>query len=147
LLPKQEKWIQVCGNIYLLVKLKKILMGQQQLLFILLGIILVAIAIFLGINLFRALGIESKRNNIIGELVNLAGLAQEFYLKPTEYGGGKFKGWFILSQLMTTANGRYIATVTNDSVIVLGVGNEVVTGADSLKLKLVLAQNRIEQHH
>jgi hypothetical protein len=113
-------------------------MGQQQLLFVLLGIILVAIAIFLGINLFRALGIEAKRNNLIGELVNLAGYAQEYFLKPNEYGGGggKFEGWAIPPQLVTTANGHYVATVTPDSVYILAIGNEVVTNNDSIRVKI-----------
>ena len=44
-------------------------MGQQQLLLIVLGVILVGIAIILGVNLFRANAVESKRNNVIPKIL------------------------------------------------------------------------------
>ena len=63
-------------------------MGQQQLLLILLGIVVVGIAIIVGINLFRANAIETKRNNVTNELVNLAAMAQQHYMRPNSMGGG-----------------------------------------------------------
>ncbi|MEW6195796.1 MAG: hypothetical protein AB1521_11635 [Bacteroidota bacterium] len=113
-------------------------MGQQQLLLILLGIVIVGIAIFVGINLFRANAIETKRNNIINELVNLASLAQNYYMKPTALGGGarSFTGWTIPSDLVTTANGHYTSTASAESVIVIGTGNEVVTNNDSVRVRI-----------
>ncbi len=76
-------------------------MGQQQLLLIVLTVIIVGIAIIVGINLFITNSVESKRNNIIDECVNLASMAQQFYLKPTALGGGgkKFTGWDVPNQL------------------------------------------------
>lgn len=113
-------------------------MGQQQLLLILLGISIVGIAIFVGINLFRANAIEAKRNNIINELVNMASLAQNYYMKPSSLGGGSrtFTGWTIPSDLVTTANGHYVSTASADSVIIIGTGNEVVTNNDSVKVRI-----------
>lgn len=116
-------------------------MGQQQLLLILLGIVIVGIGIVIGINLFRANAIESKRNNVINELVNLAAMAQKYYLSPKAYGGGgnSFLGWDIPSELRATANGSYKKeSISKDSVVIIGTGNEVVTGNDSVKVKITV---------
>jgi len=113
--------------------------GQQQLLFILLGILVVGVAVFVGINYFRANAIEAKRNNVTNELVNLASLAQQFYLKPSALGGGSrsFVGWSIPPSLVITANGSYsIETINKTNLIILGTGNEVVTNNDSIKVKI-----------
>ncbi|MEW6654421.1 MAG: hypothetical protein AB1394_13295, partial [Bacteroidota bacterium] len=77
-------------------------MGQQQLLLIVLGILIVGLAVFVGIYLFRANAIESKRAIVTNELVNLAAMAQQFYLKPNALGGGnrKFTGWVIPAELV-----------------------------------------------
>ena len=113
-------------------------MGQQQLLLILLGILVVGVAIFVGINYFRANAIEAKRNNVTNELVNLAAMAQNYYMKPSALGGGSrsFTGWSIPPDLVTTANGHYVAAINKDSVVITGTGNEVVTGTDSIKVKI-----------
>lgn len=116
-------------------------MGQQQLLLIILGIIIVGIAIFIGINLFRANAIEAKRNNVTNELVNLAAMAQKFYLSPKSVGGGgrSFIGWVVPSELRVTANGNYrLESISEDSVVILGTGNEVVTYDDSIKVKITV---------
>ncbi len=116
-------------------------MGQQQLLLILLGIIIVGIAIFIGINLFRANAIEAKRNNVTNELVNLAAMAQKYYLSPRALGGGErsFIGWDIPSELRVTANGNYRReSISRDSIVIIGTGNEVVTGDDSIKVKITV---------
>ena len=113
-------------------------MGQQQLLLILLGIIVVGIAIIVGINLFRANAIETKRNNVTNELVNLASMAQQYYMKPGSLGGGSrtFSGWAIPTELSVTANGHFTAVVSQEDVVITGVGNEVVTGNDSVTVKI-----------
>ncbi|MCX6174740.1 MAG: hypothetical protein NTZ27_08335 [Ignavibacteriales bacterium] len=113
-------------------------MGQQQLLLIALGVIIVGIAIFVGINLFRANAIETKRNNVTNELVNLASMAQQYYMKPGAMGGGSrtFSGWTIPTELSVTANGNFTAVVSLDNVIITGVGNEVVTGNDSVTVRI-----------
>lgn len=115
-------------------------MSQQQLLLILLGILIVGVAVFVGINLFKANAVESKRAIITNELVNLAAMAQNYYLKPTELGGGqrKFTGWSIAPELQVTAAGHYVAQVFDDSVVIIAIGNEVVTGNDSLKVKITV---------
>ncbi|MBU1096738.1 MAG: hypothetical protein CVV23_01450 [Ignavibacteriae bacterium HGW-Ignavibacteriae-2] len=116
-------------------------MGQQQLLLIVLGIILVAVALVVGISLFRENAVDQKRHNLINECINLAAMAQQYFLKPTTYGGGgqSFTNWQIPNELRTTANGSYkIITQTAAEVVVLGTGNEVVTGTDSVKVKITI---------
>jgi hypothetical protein len=116
-------------------------LGQQQLLLIVLGIIVVGLAIFLGITLFRANAIESKRNNITNDLVNLAAIAQQYYLRPQALGGGNqtFLGWSIPPELKTTGNGSYKEKISVDNVEIIGTGNEVVTGNDSVKVKITVS--------
>ncbi|KUG26578.1 hypothetical protein ASZ90_003580 [hydrocarbon metagenome] len=117
-------------------------MGQQQLLLIVLGVIVVGIAIFVGINLFQANAAEAKRNNVINELVNLAAHAQQYYQKPAALGGGNrtFIGWYIPHELRTTANGSYkILNRAAQEITLIGTGNEVVTGTDSVKVQLVVS--------
>ena len=118
-------------------------MGQQQLLFIVLGIILVGLAIFVGINLFTSNAVEAKRNNLINECINLASVAQQYYRRPVAIGGGgrSFNNWQMPSQLSQTQNGRYIETVYGDSIVIRAIGNEVVTGTDSVEVRFTILAN------
>jgi len=116
-------------------------MGQQQLWYILLGLIIVAVAMSLGIILYREHAIDQKRNNVINDCIHLAAIAQQYYLKPREYGGGgkSFDHWKIPNELVTNANGHYeITSIESQEVIILGTGNEVVTGDDSLKVEVLI---------
>ena len=121
-------------------------MGQQQLLLIVLGIVIVGIAILVGVDLFRTNAIESKRAIVTNELINLAALAQQYYLKPTALGGGgrKFTGWVIPPELASTAAGHYTSQNSTDSVIVIGVGKEVVQNNDSLKMQINIRATSIK---
>lgn len=122
-------------------------MGQQQLLLIVLGVIIVGIAIIMGITLFQANAAEAKRNNVTNELVNLAADAQQYYQKPTALGGGSrtFNGWQIPAPLRTTANGSFkIESIDEQEITLIGTGNEVVTGNDSVKVKIVISPREYE---
>ncbi|MDP4115147.1 MAG: hypothetical protein Q8903_03385 [Bacteroidota bacterium] len=103
-------------------------MGQQQLLLIVLGVIVVGIAIVVGINLFNSNAVESNRNAIVADLNNLAAKAIQYYKTPTAMGGGgnSFVGYVIPTGLGSTANGTFtISTAGTDAAIVFtGVGTE-----------------------
>jgi Tfp pilus assembly protein PilE len=103
-------------------------MGQQQLLLIVLGVIIVGIAVVVGINVFTASSSQSNRDAVIADLTNLASLAQQYYRKPTALGGGSnsFTGWTVPTQLSQTANmsAAVSATVTATSVTLVGTGTE-----------------------
>lgn len=122
-------------------------MGQQQLLLIILGIIIIGVAIFVGINLFTANAIETKRNNLINDTITLATMAQQHYKKPMAMGGGgnTFDGssggvkWTVPPSMVTNADGRFYINIINpQSVELIAVGNEVVTGNDSVEVKVVV---------
>lgn len=121
-------------------------MGQQQLLLIVLGVIIVGIAVVVGINVFTASSMEANRNAVISDLTNLASMAQQYYRKPTALGGGAqtFTGWTIPAALASTANGSYTATVGAQSVSIVGVGTE--TGNDKsnpVNITMVVAPDSI----
>jgi hypothetical protein len=91
-------------------------MGQQQLLLIVLGVIIVGIAVVVGINLFNANAEEATKDGIVSDCTNLGAMAQQHYKKPGSMGGGgnTFDGtglngvaWAIPANLLTTANGTY----------------------------------------
>ena len=97
-------------------------MGQQQLLLIVLGVIIVGIAVVVGINVFTAQSEESSKDAIVSDCTNLGAMAQQYFRKPTAMGGGgnTFTGWTIPSNLDTTANGTYSAVVTATQVTITG---------------------------
>jgi Tfp pilus assembly protein PilE len=101
-------------------------MGQQQLLLIVLGVIVVGIAVVVGINLFNANAVSSNRDGVVSDLNNLGAMAQQYYKKPTSMGGGgnTFTGWTLPAELDTTANGNYTVTVSAQSVTIQGYGTE-----------------------
>lgn len=84
-------------------------MGQQQLLLTVLGIIIVSIAVSIANQLFDNNAEESNRDSIAAELVNLGMLAQQYYNKPVEMGGGNetYIGWKIPSEIDSTTSGIY----------------------------------------
>jgi hypothetical protein len=63
-------------------------MGQQQLLLIVLGVIIVGIAVVVGINLFNANAEESTKDTCVSEGTNIGAMAQQYYKKPVALGGG-----------------------------------------------------------
>jgi len=119
--------------------------GQQQLLLVILGIIIVGVAIAMAIQLFRGNAIDRKREILIGESNNIGSIAISYYKKPRMMGGGgrTFTGWQIPAQLVTTVNGSYTAQVSEDNVIIIGTGTEVVTGNDSIKVQTIVTADEI----
>jgi hypothetical protein len=115
-------------------------MGQQQLLLIVLGIIIVGVAVILAIALFRANAIENKRDLVLNESISIATNAQAYYKKPTILGGGNgsFDGWDVPNQLKITASGNFTANVQSNIVTLTGTGNEVVSGTDSVKVQVIV---------
>ena len=63
-------------------------MGQQQLLLIILGVIIVGIAVAVGITMFQDNAVSANRDAVTNDLVQLAAKAQQYYRKPTSLGGG-----------------------------------------------------------
>ena len=99
-------------------------MGQQQLLLIVLGVIVVGIAVVIGITLFSGNSVSSNRDAVVSDLNNLGAIALQHYKKPVSLGGGgnTFTGWTLPTQLDTSANGRYKVTVAKQKVTIQGYG-------------------------
>jgi len=113
-------------------------LGQQQLLLIVLGLVVIAIAVVVGISLFRAHAISSKRDILTNETIDMAAQAISYYKRTIEFGGGgkSFIGWQIPPQLQNTINGSYVIDQINkDEVVIIATGTEVVTGNDSIQVK------------
>jgi hypothetical protein len=108
-------------------------MGQQQLLLIVLGVIIVGIAVVVGINLFNANAESSAQDTMVSEATNLGAMAQQFYKKPTAMGGGgnsfstnggATTAWAVPTAMATDASGNtFKATVTDQSVTITGTPN------------------------
>jgi hypothetical protein len=115
-------------------------MGQQQLLLIVLGVIVVGIAIVVGINLFNANAISANRDGVSSDLQNLAAMAHQYYVKPTSMGGGGnlFAGWTIPTGLATTANGTYVGVGADPSFTITGTGNQPGNSGSPLQMAILV---------
>ena len=120
-------------------------MGQQQLLLIVLGVIIVGTAVVLAITLFRANAIENKRDIVMSEAFHIATLAQNYYKKPANQAGGgnKFTGWEIPDALRITSSGEYEASLSEDKVIIIGTGNDVANSGDLVQVQVIVTNNNI----
>jgi len=90
-------------------------MGQQQLLLIILGVIIVGIAIAVGLSLFSAQSVQSNKDAMINDLNNIAAHAYQFRIRPASMGGGQgaYTGtntYSIPAKMATNENGTYVAT-------------------------------------
>ncbi len=92
-------------------------MGQQQLLLIILGVIIVGIAIAVGITMFSASASDANRQAIIGDLMNYGAKAQRYYRTPESLGGGgqDFNGFFLTASEATNPNGYFNSTASAPS--------------------------------
>ena len=94
-------------------------MGQQQLLLIILGVIIVGIAIAVGLSLFTAQSIQSNRDAIINDLNNLAAQAYQFRIRPVSMGGGQgdYSTYVIPTKMRTNENATYNAAPGANSIV------------------------------
>jgi len=102
-------------------------MGQQQLLLIVLGVIIVGIAIVAGIQIFETQSEESTKDEIVAHCVNIASHAQQYFKKPAAMGGGNgdFSDYatksFQYTKLNSTQNGNYsISGANSNSITIVG---------------------------
>jgi type II secretory pathway pseudopilin PulG len=99
-------------------------MGQTQILFIVLSVIIVGIAVAVGITQFNQSAVESNRNALLLDCQNIIASAQQWYRKPGSLGGGggSFTGLATLTQIgvdTSNANGTFVLDdgVTDGDVI------------------------------
>src|SRR5450759_636715 len=63
-------------------------MGQQQLLLIMLGLIIIGVAVVVGIGMFQDNAVDHNRALVIADMKTLGSKAQHYYSRPTTLGGG-----------------------------------------------------------
>jgi hypothetical protein len=98
-------------------------MGQQQLLLIILGVIIVGIAIAVGLSLFSAQSVQSNRDAMINDLNNLAAQAYQFRIRPTSMGGGQgdYSTFTIPLKMQTNENGTYSASASPNTITITAI--------------------------
>ena len=124
-------------------------MGQQQLLLIILGTIIVGIAISVAVMMFNDQASATNRDQVVADLAHLGSLAQAYYRKPQILGGGggSFTGLTLRTLTSNPTNPRNLnGTYTLDPdpvggapsyVTIRAVGTE--TGNDGVnKVKVVM---------
>ena len=89
-------------------------MGQQQLLLIVLGVILVGVAVVLGIQYFGVGAEQGAKDELVAHSQMIASNAQEWFKKPKSMGGGgnEFTGFNTfyqnnLQKMQYSTNGTY----------------------------------------
>src|SRR5258708_22043687 len=112
-------------------------MGQQQLLLIILGVIVVGIAIAVGVSQFGANSTQANKDGVTSSLVNIAANAYQFKIRPTSMGGGggaydNSKGatgaYTIPSKMSADDNGTYTLTTTAAASCVIKGTSTINTG-------------------
>jgi hypothetical protein len=121
-------------------------MGQIQLLLVILGVLLVGVAIYIGLQMFRHNSVDDNRNAILTDLNNFASRALAYYGKPATQGGGarSFDGVTMSSILHIdeNVNGRYyIESAQGDDCVIVGVG-QAISGTDSVRIRLRVTPQR-----
>jgi len=102
-------------------------MGQQQLLLILVGVIIVGLSIVLVVKLFNVNSLESNQDAVYIDTVNIAAHAQHYYQLPRMLsgGGGSFVGYTLPTEFVQNGNGTYsVSNITESTITISGVGIE-----------------------
>lgn len=106
-------------------------MGQQQLLLIVLGVILVGVAVVLGIQYFSVGAEEGAKDELVAHSLTIGANAQQWFNKPVAMGGGGnafntssgAKQTFVqhfdadLTGLHSSTNGTYSVALSGDTAV------------------------------
>ncbi len=111
-------------------------MGQQQMLLVLLGILIIGIAIAASFGLFESEEIGQNKQAMIHDILNVCIYAKRYYVRPISMGGGSrsFVGFTIPTKLQSTANGSYSVNPTVTDVTLIGVSSTSATNTMSVVL-------------
>ena len=127
-------------------------MGQQQLLLIVLGTIIVGVAVVVGINMFTTGAVNAERDALLQDVNNVASTAASYWRKPAALGGGarSFVGVSDVTSFgadSSNANGNFLmssviansftltATGSNEGVIIIAtITQQGVSGTPAITL-------------
>ena len=92
-------------------------MGQQQLLLIVLGTIIVGVAVVVGINMFTQGAVNAERDAMMQDINAIAADGAAYWRKPAAMGGGArvFTGATLddFGSSDSNSNGEYLITVNS----------------------------------
>ena len=109
-------------------------MGQQQLLLIVLGTIIVGVAVVVGINMFTTGAINAERDALLQDVNNIASTAAAYWRKPAALGGGA-RDFSAVADVVVfgadsaNANGTYVLSapgVTSFTLTATGANEGVI---------------------
>lgn len=101
-------------------------MGQQQLLLIVLGSIVVGMAMYTAVRLADTIQKDNNRDQMILQISTIDMYARQYAMKPTSLGGGgrSFAGFTIPDNMQNTSTGRFVGFQLGQQYLVLGYGTE-----------------------
>ena len=97
-------------------------MGTQQLLLIIIGIIITAIGIAVGIQLFGASSTGANRDALINDINNIAASAKSYRSKISAMGGGggSYVGYVLPDKLNNNDDGSFSLAISPASIVITG---------------------------
>jgi hypothetical protein len=115
-------------------------MGQQQLLIIVLGVLIVGMAIYGSLNLMDSYSQSHQRDQIIQRMNTLVGEAKKYAAKPASLGGGdgSFTGFTPPTSLAVTSDMKIYSTAGDTWILFQGYGT--TTGEDGRSPVQVVGQ-------
>jgi len=123
-------------------------MGQQQLLLIILGVIIVGIAVAVGITMFKTNAVAANRDALVGDLTNLAARAHQYYRRPTSLGGGgqSFVGFTLTGRELRNPNmsADVTSTVTATNVTFVATGTEKGSSDAYITVTMQISADKID---
>ena len=120
-------------------------MGQQQLLLIVLGTIIVGVAVVVGINMFTTGAINAEREALLQDVNNIASYAAAYWRKPAALGGGArtFDGIISVTKFgadASNANGEFVLTLATE----FGFTLTATGGNEGVKIVALITQNGVD---
>jgi len=97
--------------------------GQQQLLLIILGVIIVGIAIAVGLSLFAANSTQANKDAIINDINNIGANAYQYRIRPASMGGGdgsSYLNYTVPYKMSSNDNATYAAVAIAATVTITG---------------------------
>ncbi|TFB09551.1 hypothetical protein E3V36_06515 [Candidatus Marinimicrobia bacterium MT.SAG.2] len=119
-------------------------MGQQQLLLIVLGTIIVGVAVVVGINMFTTGAINAERDALLQDVNNIASSAAAYWRKPAALGGGArtFDGIISVTTFGaadSNANGEFVLTGAGE----FGFTVTATGGNEGVEIVATITQNGV----
>ena len=105
-------------------------MGQQQLLLIILGVIIVGIAIAIGLSLFTANSIQANKDAMINDVNNISANAYQYRIRTQSMGGGNnsYANYTVPTRLSSNSNATYAASGASASALTITGGSIANSG-------------------